>query len=109
MISIENLEKYSDKNAGAFHVLELLSNHENQDLSGVIWETLVKNEIKGFRIWILFIISKFSLERMAELCLSIPGEILLEASGTIEGYQIINEYLDSNPNKTTSEFNLRQL
>ena len=96
MISQGYFMKFADGNPGAGSCLSRLQKFD-QEKAKKIWETLKENEIKGWKIWVLFAdVCKQDFEKMFEICSTVPGEIVLKAASQTDysGFSIINEYLN---------------
>lgn len=94
MISEGYFIKFAESNPGAASVLARLQKFD-QEKALKIWETLKENEIKGWKIWVLFAdVCKQDFDKMFEICSTVPGEIVLKAASQTDysGLSIINQY-----------------
>lgn len=94
MISEGYFIKFAESNPVAASVLARLQKFD-QEKALKIWETLKENEIKGWKIWVLFAdVCKQDFDKMFEICSTVPGEIVLKAASQTDysGLSIINQY-----------------
>lgn len=97
MISKGYFIKFADGNPGAGSCLSRLQKFD-QEKAGVIWSTLQKLEIKGWRIWAFFAdVCDQDFDKMFEICSEVPGKIIVEAVSKTDysGKSIINEYFNN--------------